>query len=382
MRIIFFFLFSAFFALNTIAQVNNVQLQEEENQLGQLLSQLRSTKEDTSINRLNKQFKEEFKKALATEGAFDYPFSSLKTIGSIYSDDRLVRIFSWNVQYKDLSNNYFSFILKKDNRKGLVDVIELERQNQPIKMAQQETVDDKNWYGALYYDIIDVQKRNRTFYTLLGYDYNNQRSRIKFIDVLYFTGNIPHFGYPLFKEDHNRAMRVVFEYSSEAVMSLRYDKDRQLIIFDHLSPKTSRLKEFKEFYVPDMSYDAYVWDGRYWNLSEDIIANNSELTERKKVDLKAYDPDLDTVVTIPEKSKWLNPTDPNAPIDGGQHRAVTPEDIQKENEGKNSNKVEESRENTIQPPQNPKSKNKEISYSNLNDRMVKKHKKKKEKNKK
>lgn len=381
MRTIFFFLITVFFALNTIAQGNNMQLQKEENQLGQLLSKLRSAKEDTAIDEINTQFKEEFKKALEMDGAFDYPFTSLKTIGNISSNDQLIRIFSWNIQYQDLSNNYFSFILKKDLRRGNVDVIELKRQDQHIRLAQNETVTDENWYGALYYDIIDVQKRNRTYYTLLGYDYNNQRSRIKFIDVLYFTGRIPNFGYLLFKDGNDRSMRALFEYSTEAVMSLRYDKDRQLIIFDHLSPKTSKLKDFKEFYVPDMSYDAYVWDGKYWNLEEDIIANNSEKGERKKIDLKAYDADLDSVVTVSEKNKWINPSDQNAPIDGGQHRAVTPEDIKKENEGKDSNKVEKERNNTTQP-NSPKTKHKVVSYSHLNKRMDKKNKRKNKKNKK
>lgn len=372
MRTIIFFLLTAFFAFNTIAQ-GNMQLQKEEGELDQLLSKLRSTKDDKALDEINKQFKKEFKKVLEMDGAFDYPFSSLKSVGDIASDDQMVRIFSWNVQYQDLSNDYFSFILKKDKRRGDVDVIELKRQDQHIKMAQRETVDDKNWYGALYYDIITVQKGNRTFYTLLGYDYNNQRSTIKFIDILYFTGRTPHFGYPLFKEDRNRSMRVLLEYSSNAVISLRYDKERKLIIFDHLSPKTPKLKEFKEFYVPDMTYDAYSWDGKYWNLKEDIIANNNEMAERKKVDLKAYDADMDTVVTISEKSSWINPTDIDAPIDGGQHRAVTPEDIEKESKGKDSNKVQNNRKKTNRH----RSKSNQVSYSHLNDRMNKKKKKKK-----
>lgn len=381
MRILFISFISVFFAFNTIAQGNNMQLQKEEGQLEQLLSKLRSTKGDKAIDETNKQFKEAFKKALEMDGAFDYPFASLKTVGDIYSNDRLVRIISWNVQYEDLSNNYFSFILKKDDRRGDVSVIELKRQDQNIRLAQNETVEEDNWYGALYYDIIDVQRRNRTYYTLLGYDYNNQRSRIKFIDVLYFSGSIPHLGYPLFKDDNNRSMRVLFEYSSEAVMSLHYDKDRELIIFDHLSPKSAKLKDFKEFYVPDMSYDAYIWDGKYWNLKEDIIANNKASSERQKIELKAYDPDMDTVVSIPEKSNWLNPSDPNAPIDGGQHRAVTPEDIKMENGGKDSKKVQNERKDAVRPPHDSKSKHKGVSYSHLNDRMDKKNKKKKKKKK-
>lgn len=381
MRILFISFISVFFVLQSIAQGSNMQLQKKEDQLIQLLSKLRSTKENKAIDKINKQFKDEFKKVLEIEGAFEYPFSSLKTIGDIRSDDKLVRIFSWNVQYEDLSNNYFSFVLKKDDRRGGITVIELERQDQHIRLARNETVEANNWYGALYYDIIDIQRRNRTFYTLLGYDFNNKNSTIKFIDVLYFSGSTPHFGYPLFKDENERSKREIFEYSSEAVMSLKYDPQRELIIFDHLSPKSSKLKEFKEFYVPDMSYDAYIWDGKYWNLEEDIIANNSALTERKKVELKAYDEDMDTVVSIEKKSSWINPTDLNAPIDAGQHRAVTPEDIKDEKGGRNSNKVDNRRKKTVQPPRRSKSKPNGVSYSHLNKRIDKKNKKKKRKDK-
>ncbi len=377
MRVILFSIISISFAVHLFAQDNNGQLVKAEEQLNQVLTQLRSTKDKETIDQINTEFKKDFKEALEINGAFDYPFSSLKSIGDIRSDDGLVRIFSWNVQFQDLSNDYFSFILKKDKRRGDVDVIELKRQDQHIRLARNETIDKDNWYGALYYDIIDVEKRNRTFYTLLGYDFNTQRSTIKFIDVLYFTGSTPHLGYPLFKNERERYLRVLFEYSNDAIMSLRYDNDRDLIIFDHLSPKTSKLKEFREFYVPDMSYDAYIWDGKYWNLKEDIIANNKASSEHKQIELKAYDADIDTVVSVTEKSNWLDPTDPNAPIDGGQHRAVTPEDLKKENEGKDPNKIQKDRRNAVQPSR--RSKSKQVSYSHLNDRLDKKRKKKKRK---
>jgi len=338
MRFSLFIIICILFSQKLVGQGNSNHLQEAENKLLAILTELRSSRDDAIINKINEQFKKEFEDVLSSENAFDYPFSSLTSVGKIYSQDKLVRVISWNVQYEDLSHDYYSFILKKDERRGRVSLTELKRQKQNLHSIQYDIVEAENWYGALYYDIIDVQRRNRTYYTLLGYDANDQRSSIKLVDALYFTGNKPRFGAPIFEVNKNIAHRVIFEHSSDATMSLRYDGQREKIIFDHLSPESPTMKEFREFYVPDMSYDAYTWDGKQWALLEDIIAVNKETSNR--VNLRAYDAELDTVVSIPTKSTWINPEDESAPIDGGRHRAITPEDVNKASKSSKDNKKE------------------------------------------
>src|SRR5690554_6982484 len=98
-----------------------------------------------------------------------------------------------------------------------------------------------------------------------------------------------------------------------------------------------------------MFYYAYGWNGKQWILHEDIIAVNKEVSNT--VDLKAYDKELDSVVSVPTKSTWINPEDPNSPIDGGRHQAVTPDDLKQEQKGKkpkksNIEKVSRSEEHT------------------------------------
>jgi hypothetical protein len=75
------------------------------------------------------------------------------------------------------------------------------------------------------------------------------------------------------------------------------------------------------------------------------------------------------VVTIPTKGKWINPDDKDSPLDGGGHRAVTPDDLEAEKNGKN--------------PKSKKAKRTKprkegfggVSYSNLNDEKKRKRKK-------
>ena len=226
--------------------------------------------------------------------------------------------------------------MKKDERRDKVHVVKLNRVKQHFGMIRDQTVTHENWYGCLYYDIIDVKKRNKTYYTLLGYDPNNQRSSIKLIDALYFTGKFPNFGYPLFETESGLARRVIFEYSNQASMSLRFDEQRNKIIFDHLSPESPGMKDFREYYVPDMSYDAYEFKNNQWNLIEDIVAINKK--EKETVELKAYDSDQDTIVSIERKNQWENPEGENAPVEGGSHKAAMPEDLTEEEQKKQRKK--------------------------------------------
>lgn len=312
------------------------QLRQVEQKLAEQLSELRKTRADEKIKTLNASFKETFSEALNIDGAFSYPFKRLKSVGKIYSDDELVRIISWNTQFENKLHDYHCFIMKKDERRDRVYTTSLTRKKQPLQMLTRETIDHENWYGALYYDIIDVQKRNRTYYTLLGYDPNDQRSSIKLIDVLYFTGKFPNFGYPLFETENGFSKRVIFEHSNQATMSLRYDKKREKIIFDHLSPESPSMKEFREYYVPDMSYDAYEFKDNKWYLLEDIIAINKE--EKEVVELKAYDAENDTVVTYEKDNKWKNPEGEGAPASGGSHKSALPEDLTKKEKEKRRKK--------------------------------------------
>ncbi len=346
------------FSSTLFSQKNDAQLREKENELSLMLNELRSIRGDEKLNQLNEKFKKEFGKVLEIDGAFDFPFASLKTIGKITSQDKLVRVITWNIQYEDLSHNYFSFIMKKDERRDRVYITELHRQKQHFGMIRDESVTHENWYGALYYEIIDVERRNRMYYILLGYDANDQSSSIKLIDALYFTGTKPNFGYPFFDTKEGRARRVIFEHANKATMSLKYDEQRKKIIFDHLTPESPGLKEFRSHYIPDMSYDAYNWDGKQWNLEEDIIAINKKGSD--KVELKAYDAKLDTVVTIPVKKKWINPEDPNSAIDGGRHQAITPEDV---GEGKDKKKGRNKKEKATTTPFGKNKKGE--SYSNI-----------------
>lgn len=346
MKVKLFFTFSIFFSFSLFAQTNSTPLAQKEKEVKAYLTKLRTAHDDSSLLKSNKAFASAFYEALQLKGAFNYSFSSFhKSIGDIYSQDHLVRIISWNVQMTDKSQYYFAFILKRDDhRKEEVTVTQMHRKNQDLSQLTNRTINKNNWYGGLYYKIIDANRGGRDLYTVLAYCTNQKDVSTKMIDILSFRHGIPELGYPLFTTDNRRERpkRIIFQYSHKATMSLRYDAGRKMIIFDHLSPQTASMKGIRAYYVPDFSYDGYAWNGRKWLLKKDIIAINKKKSD--VIDLKAYDNQADSVITIKEKGKWINPTDKNAPIGNGQHRAITPEDIQKAD--KKSKQLQEKNNNT------------------------------------
>jgi hypothetical protein len=133
-----------------------------------------------------------------------------------------------------------------------------------------------NWYGALYYDIRPFIFNNETNYVILGIDYGNSFITRKVIDVLSFNSRDEIvLGKNCFRDGNFMKPRIVFEYASTAVMTLRFISDTS-IVFDHLSPVSPEFKDNHQFYGPDFSFDSYNLGNGYWRLFSNIDVRNKE----------------------------------------------------------------------------------------------------------
>jgi hypothetical protein len=115
--------------------------------------------------------------------------------------------------------------------------------------------------------------RRKTWYALLGFDFNTRFSHKKIVEVLHFDHNKPIFGASI-ETGKDQVKRLIFEYSSEIVMSLRYNEKLQQIVFDHLSPMAPIFTGVYRFYVPDGSYDALRFNKGIFSLETDVDARN------------------------------------------------------------------------------------------------------------
>jgi hypothetical protein len=297
-------------------------------------------KGETEIDKYaaNEIFLTLFADALSLNNSFRYPFDSLRYISIITSPDKRFRIITWMIMKDDGSYEYFGFIQSFSRRKNDYEAYPLTDMSETMDSPESKVLDHKNWYGAVYYDIILTRDGGNRYYTLLGWDGNSPLIRRKVIEVLTLRSNgMPRFGQSLFRYGQPHLKRVFFEYSSLSTMNLRFEKqhyivkkDRlfakdkkkrpsyqkrrkknslisritggrripgesnpssrgerksyrevrkgeDMIIFDNLIPMDPSLEGQRQFYVPEGNVvNAFRFTGGKWRLVEDIDARNPQ----------------------------------------------------------------------------------------------------------
>lgn len=277
----FLFISVGLFAQNSPA--NSLAKQEEI-----LSSLLKSIAKETSFtvkDSLNAQFKKTFEQTLLINGSMLYPFDSLKSIGKLTSNDKKVRVFTWNLPQSAGLHQYYGYIQVKKSD-GSIALHSLIDNRKNVKDLNNERLNPEKWLAGLYYQIADINFNSQTHYILLGFDFNNLFTSKKIIEVLSFDSNEnPVFGLPVFNVDNKMMLsRIVFEFSARAVFTLRYIAEQQMIIFDHLSPaKPEYLGDF-QFYGPDSSFDGFKLENGKWVYVRDLDLRNPRRERPKPVD--------------------------------------------------------------------------------------------------
>jgi len=250
-------------------------LEQAEKDLKVLFSAMTLSRNDAERTRLADSIACLINLTLKLPGAFDYPFDSIRTMGKITSGDANLRIFTWNLPHTNGTNRYYGFLQYKSPDNILV--FQLTDKSEDLPDPAQCSLSADQWYGALIYEIIEKKDAGTKYYTLLGYDPHNLFISRKITDVLYFTeNNEPLFGSPVFHYQNRKQCRIVFEYSAKVQMSMRWNENLKMIVFDHLSPSNPLYKGNYQYYGPDFSYDGFKFENGIWELVEDVNARNSE----------------------------------------------------------------------------------------------------------
>jgi len=215
----------------------------------------------------------EMKEVLSKEGSMDFPWKRLNRIGVITSDDGKLRIFTWHVMDDYDHYRYFGYI-QIALKKGRVKLFELHDNVKAQRGVMKLEQSDADWYGKLYYQIITSRYKRKTYYTLMGMDFNDSRSTIKSVEVMDIQRNSPRFVRSLFLKGRDFVDRLVLEYADQVAISVRYDPGLGMITFDHLVPFHPIYQKNFEFYGPDGSYDGLEFSGGLWLYREDIDARN------------------------------------------------------------------------------------------------------------
>lgn len=207
----------------------------------------------------------------STTDPFKAELGSMPNVGSVMSTDGKLRIVSWNNRNTDGTFEYYNYFIykKKGNAKPQVQKFVCQDAKLPKNSGKYNA---NNWYGALYYKAIAIKGG----YILLGYQTYRDISRVKIIEPLNVGGKNFTLGDNVFQIGKKTQSRAVYEYSSNAVMSVEYDPKNKRFIFDHLSPENPNLKGMFQYYGPDFTYDALTLKKKRWTLTEDIDIKNKE----------------------------------------------------------------------------------------------------------
>ncbi len=250
------------------AQEAQLNFKNEINTLNSLSQVILSGESDKVRYQSNDSYKETLKKILTNKTSFNYGFDQLEKISILKA--KKLKIYNWALPLTDGTYEYFAFLqihISKDEFK----LIELTDQSSSIKSPKKKTLTHKNWYGALYYELIYDKKIGKNNYTLLGWDGNNKLTNKKIIETISISSNgTVKFGTPILKTKKRTEKRIIFEYSENAVMSLKYHKELKKIVFDYLVPSSSKLTGVYEYYGPALNrFDAFNLNKKKWIYEED-----------------------------------------------------------------------------------------------------------------
>ena len=199
---------------------------------------------------------------LGQKGSWDFDFDSLRTstIAIASHSKAPFRVFTWNAVLLDKRFVHFGILQYK---KGS------ELYNFPLFDSAQslpEAWDDSElspseWIGALYYQVVPL---NKTDWMVLGFDGHNLNSNRSIVDVIHFetgeNGTDLSFGRALFREsleDPSRATRMVFEYHKSARMLLRFEESEKWLVVDNLGSAIEGGNDNPYLQFPTGDYSAY-----------------------------------------------------------------------------------------------------------------------------
>jgi hypothetical protein len=221
-------------------------------------------------------------KALRIEGAFYYPFDSLRFMFKLTPRDGRFRLLNWNVEFMDGTFRYFGAVQPAPEHQTGKAFYPLFDRSRELAGSEEDTiVDHESWYGAQYYEVQTFGEGPQKRYLLLGWDGYRRGNNKKIIEVIGFEADgSPRFGAPIFEHERRdmetgetipfMATRRTFLFKEDAMMTLRFLPEKKLIAFSNLVPFSPR-GDPRTYMVPDGAYNYYQYRGGRFYYGEDIF---------------------------------------------------------------------------------------------------------------
>jgi len=210
--------------------------------------------------------------------------SSLEQISVLEAPDQSFKILSWAVELdteqkqeviaafrearvnSDKSYKYFGAILFNEASLKLMPLTD--KSNENIEPEDGYNT-NKDWYGCVYYNISQKTLNGQAVYSLFGWDGATGQSTRKVMDLLTFGDDgSPIFGLPIIDVVRDDSLMVKYrflhEYRSGSGVSLNYDKERDIVVFDFIEAPDEESKGIYPTYIPDGTYAGLEFKNDRW----------------------------------------------------------------------------------------------------------------------
>jgi hypothetical protein len=207
--------------------------------------------------------------SLRQDAAMSRSFDRLPQIGVVTSDDKKVRLLTWNLPLTTVRHKYYGIVQYRAAAGVQTTVL---RDIKEILSAPPESVllQHGRWFGARYYELLQHKAGKQTFYTLLGSDFHTGITHRKLLESLTFDeAGMPVFGVPLFDNGRWKAGRVLLEYSATTPFYLHYLAHRKMIVYQRMQLETLH-PGHPPVGVPTDVFDGLVFENGRWLLQKEV----------------------------------------------------------------------------------------------------------------
>jgi len=253
-------------SVSVLSQPNNKIFNTEFNVINLCADSIKKSNSDSIKQKLNNIIESTLIFILKDARSYKINLDTLKHIGKVYSTDNKFRMISWNIPLNDGTHNFDAIIQMNPEKDSFCTLFPLmDSSRNYLNSISNLNFTAEKWYGALYYEILNCKIDKKVVYVLLGMHFNDLFTNRKIIESMYFNEKgQPVFGFPIFQYNEKIYNRIVFDYSVNAVMNLKYEKQLKMIIFDHLSPPSPLYAGNYKYYGPDFSFDGFKFEKDKW----------------------------------------------------------------------------------------------------------------------
>lgn len=287
----------ALFSWNPLLQVSFGQ-SSNLIQLREMFGSLRKPGEDSAKTAINDDIQRRIRIMLEDRTVKLSLSDSIPGLVILHSEDGRISFYQWNIQWKSGKHQYFGFL--KVNERDAKAIWNLGDRSDHGPASDTLVTSHENWFGALYYKIIDVESpTGPSYYTLLGWSGQDQTITGKVIEILKINDKgEPVFGSNVF-EGYQRpgVKRVVYRFSASTTMNLKYENQvistrkiwnkrkrvfdsvesrGMLIVADRIEPMDPLMESMFQFYIPagDL-HDGFIMNSGKWQFHPGIETRNT-----------------------------------------------------------------------------------------------------------